>query len=245
VNECGVIGGGGTGGSAGGGGSAGAGGGPASVCGDAVCNGPETCGSCNVDCGSCACAHGECFTGGRLEGSCSPCTQKVCSQDPYCCSTEWDDQCVQRAQSSCGPEACTNGQPPPVDPYDACPGLPTTILASGSSVLIQGDTRIDRNDYEPSCVQGGVPGNDAVFAVQATVKGTLVVTLNGSSEIDPILSIKKACQGPGPLCVNDGIGKGTSEAIKRNVDAGETVFVVVDAASGTSGPFKLQLDLFP
>lgn len=247
AEECKVFGGGtgGTGGAGGGtGGSAGAGGGPSSICGDGICDGQETCGSCGNDCGSCDCAHGVCFAGGKLEGSCSPCTQTVCSQDPFCCSTEWDDQCVQRAQNNCGPNACVGGQPPKPDPYDACPGLPMTTLQKGAPVLLQGDTCIDRNDYEPSCVEGGVPGNDAVYAVQASAKGTLVVQLSGSSELDPILSIKKACQGPGPLCVNAGVGKGTTEAIKREVEAGETAFIVVDAASGTSGPFKLQLDLF-
>jgi hypothetical protein len=232
---------GGTGGATGG--SAGAGGGVLAICNDGLCTGGETCGSCPTDCGDCTCSHGVCFTGGRLDASCGSCAQTVCSQDPFCCSTDWDDKCVARAQATCGPDACFPNDPTPTDPHDACPGGPVTTLKKGVDVLIQGDTRIDRNDYEPSCVAGGVPGNDAVYAVKASAAGTLVVTVSGSSDLDPILTIKKACQGAGPDCTNNGVGKGTTEAQKRMIGADETVFVVIDAASGSSGPFKLQLSL--
>lgn len=118
-----------------------------------------------------------------------------------------------------------------------------TTLTQGATLVLQGDTRIDKNDHEPSCVQGGVPGNDAVYAVKVEQKGTFVAQVTSGGDLDPILSFKKACQGGGPLCVNNGVGKGTSEGMKREVQGGEVFFVVIDAASGTSGPYKLELSL--
>ncbi len=51
-----------------------------------------------------SCAHDECSAGGKLTKGCSTCTTDVCGSDPYCCSTEWDAQCVDEAKTfgSCG-----------------------------------------------------------------------------------------------------------------------------------------------
>lgn len=43
------------------------------------------------------CAHSECEQGEKLVATCSPCAQKVCEMDDYCCSTEWDSLCVDEA----------------------------------------------------------------------------------------------------------------------------------------------------
>lgn len=58
--------------------------------------------------GSSSCAHTPCdLSGGSdpLSASCSPCTQAVCSYDDYCCTVEWDQQCVDEAQAD---SACDN-----------------------------------------------------------------------------------------------------------------------------------------
>lgn len=57
--------------------------------------------TCGVECDA-TCAHDLCVPGGPLDHQCDPCTQQVCAQDPYCCSTSWDRTCVEEAANSCG-----------------------------------------------------------------------------------------------------------------------------------------------
>lgn len=47
------------------------------------------------------CAHGLCYTGDPLNSQCDPCVATVCASDPWCCSTSWDDQCIDEAISWC------------------------------------------------------------------------------------------------------------------------------------------------
>jgi hypothetical protein len=46
--------------------------------------------------------HDECSEGPPMQPVCSPCVSSVCSQDPYCCDTFWDLQCVSLAEQVCG-----------------------------------------------------------------------------------------------------------------------------------------------
>lgn len=48
------------------------------------------------------CAHSECVEGAALESSCSSCAMTVCAEDDFCCTNEWDDVCVGKAQDLCG-----------------------------------------------------------------------------------------------------------------------------------------------
>lgn len=50
------------------------------------------------------CEHDPCQTGNLLNPGCSPCVSAVCQLDPYCCNTQWDQQCVNEAGDSpaCG-----------------------------------------------------------------------------------------------------------------------------------------------
>jgi hypothetical protein len=68
---------------------------------DSVCVG-EVQTECGGDCGGGGCIHDECVQGGPLTSSCSSCASDVCSYDPYCCSTDWDQQCIDEAESQCG-----------------------------------------------------------------------------------------------------------------------------------------------
>lgn len=43
------------------------------------------------------CSHDECTTGGALTTGCSQCATDVCTQDAYCCNTDWDSICVNLA----------------------------------------------------------------------------------------------------------------------------------------------------
>lgn len=85
------------------GGTGGGGFGGAGSCGDGVCSGGETCQTCATDCGACTpCAHSECVQGAPLKATCSPCASAVCNQDPFCCSSGWDNVCTADADMKCG-----------------------------------------------------------------------------------------------------------------------------------------------
>jgi hypothetical protein len=78
--------------------------------------GTETPDSSSAVVGSCAqetCSHSLTATGSPLTYSagvnnsnptpaCSPCAQRVCERDSYCCTTSWDSICVSEARSWCG-----------------------------------------------------------------------------------------------------------------------------------------------
>jgi hypothetical protein len=72
-----------------------------SVCG-ASCSGG---GDGGTDGGTNNCSHAICKSGKKLTKSCDPCVTKVCTSDPYCCSTLWDNICVGEVGSICG-ETC-------------------------------------------------------------------------------------------------------------------------------------------
>lgn len=59
--------------------------------------------------GSGKCEHATNVEGTALDPSCSDCAAAVCSLDPYCCNTAWDDLCVDAAATTCtggGGSAC-------------------------------------------------------------------------------------------------------------------------------------------
>ncbi len=48
------------------------------------------------------CSHDLCVAGAKLTKSCDPCVTQVCAADSYCCSHDWDSDCVGEAQDICG-----------------------------------------------------------------------------------------------------------------------------------------------
>jgi hypothetical protein len=60
---------------------------------------PPTTGTCNP-------THGVCTAGDPLDPKCGACEVTVCTVDPYCCTTQWDDACVTEAQSGCADDVC-------------------------------------------------------------------------------------------------------------------------------------------
>ena len=82
--------------------SASSSGGP--VCGDGICNeDPATCGE------DCACSHSVCTLGPALMPGCDPCVDFVCSKFGFCCSDDWDGQCIAGADQYCSAGCCGNG----------------------------------------------------------------------------------------------------------------------------------------
>lgn len=63
---------------------------------------------CGVDCDGSEpppgddCAHDPCIEGGALVDGCEDCVTDVCDDDSFCCTTGWDDICVQLADEHCG-----------------------------------------------------------------------------------------------------------------------------------------------
>ena len=55
--------------------------------------------SCDITCETCL--HDVCEAGEPLAASCDPCAAAVCAEDAFCCSTSWDDRCVERAGQLC------------------------------------------------------------------------------------------------------------------------------------------------
>jgi hypothetical protein len=58
--------------------------------------------------GGSSCAHDICTSGGKLASSCDGCVTQICADDPYCCSTGWDSQCVSEVSSICK-KSCDGG----------------------------------------------------------------------------------------------------------------------------------------
>jgi hypothetical protein len=55
------------------------------------------------------CGHDECNQGASLTGGCSSCASAVCAADPYCCTDEWDAQCVSEVGLYCSAKSCGGG----------------------------------------------------------------------------------------------------------------------------------------
>ncbi|KAI8619134.1 hypothetical protein BC830DRAFT_824765 [Chytriomyces sp. MP71] len=52
------------------------------------------------------CNHSECTTGPLLNKGCSACAAAVCKQDSYCCTNQWDSQCVSEVNQYCTTVTC-------------------------------------------------------------------------------------------------------------------------------------------
>jgi hypothetical protein len=44
-----------------------------------------------------------------MSSSCNSCASTVCSIDPYCCNTEWDQTCIDQAEYYCNDVSCSGG----------------------------------------------------------------------------------------------------------------------------------------
>lgn len=113
-------------------------------CGNGICEPGESNANCSPDCPTGPCAHGVCqWSQDPLENGCSgpesACVAAVCAQDPYCCTDQWDDQCIGAANQACNNVCCGDGQctgeqcgqciadcgscpPPPTCPHTVCSG---------------------------------------------------------------------------------------------------------------------------
>lgn len=73
------------------------------------------------------CGHDPCASGSKLASSCDPCVQTICAQDSYCCTNQWDAQCVGEVKTLCG-ETCGGAS-------DPCQGVTYAGKCSGNTVV--------------------------------------------------------------------------------------------------------------
>jgi hypothetical protein len=102
-----------------------------------------------------SCSHDSCLEGDKLVSSCDPCVQQICAQDPYCCSTQWDGQCVSEVDSVCGN---TCGPPPPAPP-DPCNGVTFEGECNGCVLSWCDGSQLHTVDCGASSKQCGWDGN--------------------------------------------------------------------------------------
>jgi hypothetical protein len=82
----------------------------ATTCGDFVCDDAAgECLTCFLDCllttvctGGGTCDHDVCALGTPLDSSCGSCEAAICAADDYCCTTDWDQFCIDAVATECG-----------------------------------------------------------------------------------------------------------------------------------------------
>jgi hypothetical protein len=115
-----------------------------------------------------ACAHELCAAGAPLDAACDSCASSVCAADPYCCSTAWDDRCVQAAAQGCGltcgcaHEICSEGGP--LAP--GCNACVETICAA--------DPYCCSTAWDERCIAAANDGCGATCPVSSSVRSRLL-----------------------------------------------------------------------
>lgn len=94
---------------------------------------------CGADCEdpTGTCAHDPCYTGDRLINGCNACVSAICTARPSCCSTRWDQSCVDLVPQYCGnvcpPKGrCTSWLPGESNPSCAGPDLTLGVPCGGT-----------------------------------------------------------------------------------------------------------------
>lgn len=100
------------------------------------------------------CAHDECMAGPALANDCSTCATAVCMADDFCCTTEWDQFCVNQVATACaGTKECMAMG----CAHNECEAGPAaTPLAMGCSACVDAvcaqDSYCCTNDWDSFCV---------------------------------------------------------------------------------------------
>ena len=125
-----------------------------------------------------------------------------------------------------------------IDP--GCPGIAIPLAVGQQS--LQGDTSTGAPVLAGTC--GGDEAPEYVFEVQPEEDGVLVVTLSGDGAYDPVLYAKAgSCEGGAELACTDLSFAGGVEELQIEAFAGESIWVVADGYSQTSGPFFIDFVL--
>ncbi|MFO0714172.1 MAG: CAP domain-containing protein [Sandaracinus sp.] len=117
-------------------------------------------------------------------------------------------------------------------PGGACmlPTRASCVAQSGSRIPLDlsSSTAMEADDFAPSC-GAGAGGRDVAFEFTAPEAGRYEISTAGSS-FDTVLSVRRGCDGAEITC-NDDVrpGMDTRSAVSVDLEACETVVIVVDA----------------
>lgn len=139
----------------------------------------------------------------------------------------------------CSSKCIVEGAPP-----SACPGTKLALASptpESRAATVKGDTSSALATLDsPSC--GGGNGKELVYALTSDVKGRARVVLDAA--FDALLYARTSCATATSelACKNVPAGGGKTELVFP-IDAGQTVYLVVDGAAGTSGKFQLDVTI--
>ncbi|HSO00318.1 MAG TPA: hypothetical protein VLS89_18625 [Candidatus Nanopelagicales bacterium] len=107
------------------------------------------------------CEHDACTTGGPLGTNCDECAQALCAVDDYCCTTAWDQLCVNQVAAECAGIIDCGGTTTPGCTHSECvPGPASTPLVAGCSPCVDtvcaADAFCCTTDWDPLCVSKAV-----------------------------------------------------------------------------------------
>jgi len=128
-------------------------------------------------------------------------------------------------------------------PNDVCPGVAIPLTGTGADMRrgsVSGSTSAIFGQTAGSC--GGASGKDAVYSVTPDVTGLLTATV--TSTFDSILYARRTCDDTKTeAACNDAAGSTGGETIKIPVTKDQPVFLFVDGYSGSTGTFKLDIEV--
>ncbi len=134
----------------------------------------------------------------------------------------------------------------PPAPPSACPGTVFPLSAVDATTRV-GSVTGDTSEHglalqSPTC--GGATGKDVVYAITSDVEGVARIRLEAS--FDALLYIRTACGDASTevACKRGPAGSGKTEVVLPMAN-GQTVYVVVDGATGKSGTFQLGVEIGP
>lgn len=118
---------------------------------------------------------------------------------------------------------------------------PQILFVPASS---NGDTTGRPDTVAASC--SPITGPEAVFRIDSPLTGPVTIQVNSWSGADLSVSLRTTCADNSSelLCINDiGPGNFGTEILHTDIVAGQTYFIVVDGADGTSGGFDIFVDV--
>ncbi|MBI4699875.1 MAG: hypothetical protein HY744_01695 [Deltaproteobacteria bacterium] len=131
---------------------------------------------------------------------------------------------------------------------DACPGEPVTISIAGGEEVVTGSTAELPKPGDAKgtgdCAGTATDTEEAVYAVLPQDSGQLIALLEVQASYDPMLYVRQApCESGQQIACSDEPGEGKDEIVELAVQAGHKIYIFVDGWDGSTGVYKLTLDL--
>lgn len=179
---------------------------------DGVCAGEAA-----AICGGCGDAAADsCFAPDATPGcSDSSCCAFICSIDPFCCETAWDQACANEALGGCAP------------PNDPC---------EHAIPIVEGQTSFfTYNATGPgeACSQMGA---DIWFRYTALCSGNIIISTCGAANFDTVLAVYSACTCD-PVALADSLIKCNDDDISH--DCGQTSQLLIPIVTGQCYTIRL------